>query len=772
MGDNTIMEYEVEVWIEKEVFYNNDTLHGIYACNPVNYDKRFIRTSFGSIAIQGQTHRLIQDGKYKMKLEGPHNHKKYGIFYKILAVESEKLETANAQEQFLKVIITENQLSALKAAYPHEKLVDFILADKVNTAMTKGIKAESLKTIKARIKANLSLAELITVLNQLDISTNRLTKILQHFGRSAMLALETIENDIYELCNIKSFGFKTVDEMALKRGDDPNSKERIEACLVYYIKKDIDTGHSWSIKSEILDVVSETLGLSKGIVESTLINMSSNKIFQNDIQVALTHTRQIEKMILQHLLRIHQSYIPPDISVIASRLNQTEMAQGFKFTEEQRKVIIEGSQHGVIILNGLAGAGKTATVKGIIDSLDKVNYMTAALSGKAVNILSQRNIEASTIHRMLGFIGGKFEHNETDPLSYQVIVLDEMSMNDALLVYSVVSAIRTGAKLILVGDSGQLPAIGFGDVLRDLLATNLFPKYELTQVHRQAAKSGILMLANSIRKGIQPLSYNEANIVEYGEANDQTLFAYRDKKEILSGIIEIAESYKEKIKAPEDHFDFQVIVSNKERGELSVKNLNIRLQEVFNGGNKPSIKTSAYEFKEGDKIITKGNVYNKLKFPSTNKYFEVLNFVNFTDINQVLTYEQQRIIKPYVFDLFNGTLGYIDKIARNGSDTVIFIRLEGHEGVIALDVAELDKIDMAYAATVHRLQGSSIKNVVFALDFGSYKLLSKQLVYTALTRASEKGKALVETNALHTAIKTDASNSRRTFLQEFINEMT
>ena len=771
MGNGT-MEYELEVKIEREVYYDSDTFYGIYACIPVNYDKRLFRSVFGSVSIQGKMHQLVSNGTYKIKCEGPHKHKKYGFFYKLLSIESEQLTTIDAQEQYLSVLITEKQLNTLKTAYPNEKLVDLIMADKVNTAMTKGIKAETLKFIKEKIKSNLSVSELIITLNQLNISTNRLEKILEHFGKSAQLALETIDKNIYELCNIKTFGFKTVDEIALKRGDDPNNKKRIEACLIYYIRADNEEGHSWSLKSEILGKATETLVLPRGVVESTLVNMSKKTIYQDDNLVALNYARNIEQKILKHLLRIHQNYIPPNINVIASRLKQTELEQGFEFTEEQRKVIIEGSQDGVMVLNGLAGAGKTATVKGLIDSLDTANYMTAALSGKAVNILSQRNIEASTIHRMLGFKEGKFQHNEDKPLPYDVYVLDEMSMNDAYLIYSVVRAIPSGAKLILVGDSGQLPAIGFGNILRDLLVTKFFPTYELTQVHRQAAKSGILLLANSIRKGIQPLSYNEANIVEYGELKDQILFAYHDKKDILAEIIDMANSYKEKVTAPEDLFDFQIIVANKKKGDLSVKNVNTHLQAVFNGEDKPFVKTKNYKFKEGDKIITIGNVYNKLKFPSVNKYFEMLDFVDFSDMTQEFTNEQQAMIEPYTFDLFNGTLGYIDCIFQNVGSTIVFIRLEGHEGVIGLTIAELDKIDMAYAATVHRLQGSSIKHVIFALDYSAYKLLSKQLVYTALTRASEKGKALVETNALYTAIKNDASNIRRTFLQEFINNLT
>src|SRR6185312_297074 len=174
--------------------------------------------------------------------------------------------------------------------------------------------------------------------------------------------------------------------------------------------------------------------------------------------------------------------------------------------------------------------------------------MTAALSGKAVNVLSQRGIEAKTIHRMLAFKDGEFVFNENCPLPYDVVVLDEVSMINVQLVHSVVRAVPNGSKLIIVGDSGQLPAIGYGDVLRDLLATNMFPKYELTKVHRQAAKSGILSLANSIRGGNQVFPYDSAGQETFGELQDQTIIAYHNKDSIVGDLLNIAKAYAGRIK--------------------------------------------------------------------------------------------------------------------------------------------------------------------------------------------------------------------------------
>jgi exodeoxyribonuclease V alpha subunit len=397
-------------------------------------------------------------------------------------------------------------------------------------------------------------------------------------------------------------------------------------------------------------------------------------------------------------------------------------------------------------------------VKGLIDSLGTENYMTAALSGKAVNVLSQRGIESATIHRMLGYKDGQFAHNEDNPLEYTVLGIDEMSMNDVSLLLSVLKAVADGTKLILVGDSGQLPAIGYGDVLRDLLATKIFPTYELTQVHRQAAMSGILSLANGIRRGNQVMPYNSSGREVFGELQDQTVISYSNKESIPSDVLKIAKGYlKSNIKQPEDIVDLQIIVPNREKGNLSVRSMNIELQKVFNDISKPFISRNGYDYREGDKVIAQGNTYKLNPFLSVDDYLEKSKIVELAGDN-----EEEKEGKTNVY---NGTMGVIKATL----DKTALIQFEDISGLIAIDQNGLDKIDMAYAATVHKLQGSGIKDVIFCLDYGAYKLLSRQLLYTGLTRASRKCVLLCENNAMFTAIQNDASGIRRTFLADIIN---
>ena len=755
-------EFEMQLEVNRELFYNEESMFGIYSCDVIEYNTELIKNDYGNIALQGNTRRLTAGERYVIKFEGAYSHAKYGDFYKIVEVEAQKLDTLDGQDKFLREIISESHLASLKKAYPNEKLVDFILEGKVDVNKTKGIKEKTLAKIIDEINANMHLAILMTYLADLDIPSNKLSKILAYF-KNPEEAMQMIETNIYALCDIKTFGFKTVDDIALRRGDDPKSTHRIEACIRYTLNQDTGEGHTWSIRNHLLAACSDLLSLPMTDVEATLNEMDKHDIYQTDERVGLSYIRRMEKKILANLIRIKEAFVPPNIDNIELKMKTTEEYQGFQFTDEQRKAIIEGSQHGVMVMNGVAGSGKSATVKGLIDSLGTDNYMTACLSGKAVQVLSQRGIKSSTIHRMLGFEEGKFAHDEESPLPYRVVVLDEVSMINVPLVNSVIQAIANGAKLIIVGDSGQLPAIGYGDVLRDLLATQLFPTFELTQVHRQAAQSGILSLANNIRKGIQPFQYDYSGTETFGELQDQTVISYANKDNIPNDIVNIAKAYSQRIKSPSDLFDFQVIVSNKERGSLSVKSLNIQLQAVFNNMNKPTLNRNGYEYREGDKIITQGNAYGKYKFNSVNQHHEMMERT--ADMKDK---EAKEFLKRFKLDLFNGTMGYIHTIDK--SSKTVFICIEGSEGVIGLSESEMDKIDMAYVATCHKLQGSGIKNVIFALDYGAYKLLSKQLVYTALTRASVKGVALVENNALYAAISNDASGNRRTFLADLIQD--
>lgn len=755
-------KYKEELKVVREMFYNEETMFGIYSCKPIRYNSEIVN-KWGSVSIKGTTRKLAVGEKYDVLFEGRYEDD-YGGHYRILEVSPEKLNTVEDQDRFLKAIIADNHFASLKKVYPSEKLVDLIMNDGINVKKTKGIKQKTLASIKEKVENNAGVSVLIAKLHALNLSVNKIDRIMKHFGNSDS-AIKAIDENIYNLCELPHFGYLTVDKVALARGDNPTNTNRIKACVDYLLKKNHSDGHTWSYKEEILSEAVKTLNIDSTIVNDEFNNFSNNKeYFYNGEVITFNKIRDKEFSLYENLTRIQDSFEPPILQDIDEKIEKIEQNQGFKFTEEQRGTILSvASNHGVSIINGLAGSGKSSVIKCIISLLGVESYMTATLSGKAANILEKNGLNASTIHRMLKWNpkNNGFQYNEHQKLPFDVIVLDEISMNSIDLILAVVKATENKCKVVLVGDSGQLPSIGnaSGDVLRDLLDTNQFPSFELTKVHRQKGQnSGILEVASLVREGQQLMPYDYSGKEVYGELEDQTLISYRDKLSILPDILNISKAYKSKINYPEDLFDFQVIVPNRERGDLSARNVNIKLQEIFNSLEKPSLNRNGYDYRQSDKIISVGNKYSIEIFDDEFDYYDHLNNSNVsTEKNQP---------KVRTTNIYNGTLGYIFDV--NVSEKTLLIQFEDVKGIVAIAQSDADTIELAYAATCHRMQGSGIKNVICVLSFESFMLLTKQMLYTMVTRTSGKGVLLVENNAMYTAIQNDAGR-RRTFLKDIIN---
>lgn len=759
-----VKEFKMELEIGKELFYDESQMYGMYSCKPVYYTREIQVNNFGSFTVKGQTRRLLEGESYDITFDGsyPNTNPRYDDFYKIVQVEPERLDSVENQDKFLQAIITENQFNSLKNAYPDPNLlVDLILEDKIDTSKTKGIKEKSLAKIKFQVEQNAHISILIAKLNTLNLSTSSINKLLVHF-KTSQAVIQAIDENIYNLCEVSSFGFLTVDKSAVQhRGDEPTNENRITACVTYLLKKHNSEGHTWSHRHEIVQETIELLNINQSFVEDMISKLKElDELYIDENRLARKHIREQEEEIRNHLWRIYSAYTPPSKQRVENRIGAVEDKQGFKFTEEQRDAILESSRDGVALVNGAAGTGKSTVIKGLVDSLGSDNYLISALSGKAVQVLTGRNIKASTIHRMLGYNGSSFSYDEIEPLRFDIYGIDEMSMVDVSLFLSILKAIPSGSKILLIGDSGQLPAVTYGDVFLDLLNSKAFPSYELTQVHRQAKKSGVLNLANSIRRGEQIMPYNSSGREVFGELEDQTVIGYSfsDKNNIAYDVLKIAQSYLPNLKKPEDIIDFQVIVTNRERGNLSVRNMNIELQKIFNDMDKPFLSRGNYNYRVGDKIIAQGNSYKLVGYNSVNHYLKELE-------TRALVGEDEEDVQGSV-NIYNGSMGIIKEIC----DKTALIQFENMSELIPFSQGDMDKIDMAYACTVHKMQGSGIENIVFAFDFSSYLLLSRQLLYTAITRASGKGVILCESNAMHQAIENDINLTRRTFLGELLIE--
>jgi len=787
-------EYSMKVKVTKVMFYDNDSMYGIFGCTPVEYTPDIEKNKYGNFSLKGNCRRLSEGEEYTIEFEGSFPDAKFGNYYNLIKVEQEKLDTLEAQHKFLKAIVTPYQFDSLVNAYPNDMIIDLITNDEVDVNMTKGIKSYSLAQIKNNIIKNKEIEELIVELESINITAKAIKKIVAHYG-TAEKALHAVRTNIYSLCDVSGFGFKKVDGFALERGEDPKGYKRTFYALKYVLENAGQQGHTWIFEEEAFQNVNGLLDLYSPVLREIITKVYQDEEFYviKD-KVSLRKYFKQEAGILIHLMRIRDSYEAPYELDIDNEIKNQESLNNITYSDEQKIAIKEAIENGVYILNGKGGVGKTTIIQAILGILSHQSHAACALSGKASNILTNKGLNGMTMHRLLGTskVTRGFAHTEFFPLPEKIIVLDEASMVNVGLAYSLIQAIANGSKLIIVGDSGQLSGIGQGDMLRDLLATNFFAKRELVHVHRQAKDSGILDIANRIREGEQVTTFNGSGKSAHGIKKDQLVITYKDRTDLANDIRHIIDSYKNKMNSAEDIMNFQILVANKDKGDISTTAINKYAQSVFNKSIKQGLKYGALEFKETDKVMAKGNVYEITVFRDLEAYKEKNVYwglmKKFKDLreqkNTCELYEQEMAREDieellsvekelerfrgsiYTEDLFNGTLGIVKQVVTEEKE--LLIEFENIKGLVAISQNGLDIIDLAYCMTIHKSQGSTIKTVIVAIDFVAFKLLTRQLIYTGITRASDKCILLAENNALHQAIDTDNSGNRQTFLAGLI----
>jgi exodeoxyribonuclease V alpha subunit len=747
-------QFEVTVIAEKRIYpkpfvdYND---FGIFAVNVVdtkNWDLIEDNT-FGNITLKGSMPDL-EIGKTYVAIVTKKKDPKYGLGYEVEMIYKKQFTTLEEQKTFLSTILSEFQIKALTDAYPSDNIIDLIKSDKLDVGITKGIGEATLVKIKEKIIENEKYQmAIIKLTGEFGIPYNAVKKLSDQYG-SPDLLVDKITINPYILTEIDGFGFVKVDEMALKMGVDKKSEHRISSCIEYVLIEESNDGHCWMKKTKLINECIKLTGLSIADIREVAENAKGRKFLAEDKMVYLIEFHKYETRIRDNILRLLNAKFEHKINNLEEIIEKVEIKQGFKFTEEQRTAIVYAIEHNVVIVNGKAGTGKTSVIKGIVAVLQEITipsmydpnvmvgleYATCALSGKASQrIQESTGLDSYTIHRLYGYnprLG--WAYDEFNNLQRDIIILDEASMVNSELFYYVVRAIKDGAKLIITGDTAQLEPIGVGNVLVDLLESNKVPKVELTIVHRQAQKSGILSCANLVREGEKFLGNSEYGHRKLGELQDLYMYAYQDNEKVFQRVMKIAEKFN-----GGDLLDFQIIVPMKTRGINCAKNINEACQKLFNQDPqdidpKFKIERKNVTFLENDKVIINGNNYDK--------------------------------------GVFNGTIGmikYIDSTFTEHNEVVgeIVIDFEGI-GDIRFTKSEMNKLDLAYAITVHKSQGSQWKYVVFAMDYSSYVLLNRQLTYTAMTRASKALFMPVELKALQFSVETNKSTKRQTFLQDML----
>lgn len=591
-------------------------------------------------------------------------------------------------------------------------------------AEIKGISENKAREIATQMAEKKELREAMIYLQNYGIGNTLAVKIYEKYG----VAMYTIlKENPYKLAeDIRGIGFKTADEIAMKLGMPADSAERMEGGIVYCLQLASVDGHTYLPKAELLKRSAEILEATEMDLEMPLSNLLFDKkiiikTVGEEIKVFLSYFYFAELTCAGELKRLQDAYAGFQMSEdtkkeIMCRIEDILKEQKADLDELQKEAVLSAIENGIFILTGGPGTGKTTTMRTIIEYYvrTKHNVMLAAPTGRAAKRLEETTgYEAKTIHRLLEVTGvhaadgeerAAFNRNEFNPLEADVIIIDEMSMVDISLFYALVKAIATGTRLIMAGDVDQLPSVGPGNVLKDLLKSRVFPVIKLEKIYRQNLESDIVVNAHKINRGEDVVLGNESKE-----------FCCVERSDVSTIHNEIVSLNKEKLPRflGVKPFEIQVLTPMR-KGNLGVENLNVILQEKLNppGPGKKETNRGETIFRVGDKVMQIKN-----------------------------NYETEWVIRGY-HDIkvdegkgvFNGDVGVVKSIDEyNKALTVIF----DDNRQVEYPFTQLEELELAYAITIHKSQGGEYPAVILPLLDGPRMLFNRNLLYTAVTRASK-----------------------------------
>ena len=676
---------------------------------------------------------------------------KWGRQYNIKSIYSDvsfDKNDKNGRRKFLSNLFTPYQVEAMYEAYDDP----FSILDSEDMEKLVQIKGCGIKTADnwiRKFKKNINIAKIFVELEDYNLTNNMIKRLMNRYN-SPDIVIEKVKTNPYILVNeVDGIGWKKADEIALAGNIKSDSPMRIGAYIVYYLNRCGEEGCSWITPDQLLGAILDNLGEEIPDENITIaIKELGNKLWWNEAKdkIGLSKYYKIEYEVANELIRIRDAESNISCSDWRERIKHLEKVQGWEFTAEQIYGIETVLNNNITVIHGLAGSGKTSVVSGVLEALNHYSSVMCALSGRAASRMSEvTGKEGFTIHRLLGYPKGEteyqgFEFNQDNKLPYNIYILDEISMVDAKLFYFLLRAIPNGAKLICLGDSGQLESIGCGNIAYDMIHSSEIPTVELTKIHRQAAKSAIITDSIAVRNGIQIIKKDWTGVETRGELQDLELHCYSDKSNTFYNIMEIFS----KLMAQKDFniMDSQIIVPIKTKGDACTYNINNTVQELYNPSAKNKKEVTRFSndkpfiIREGDKVINTSNNY--------------------------------RLSTP----IYNGNIGVVKSIWYNEEIdsrimTIDFI------GIGNVDIPEdyWIGIELGYAITVHKYQGSQSKNVIFGLDFTAYSLLTRELVYTGITRAQKKCYLICQTGALRYATAQQSVSNKQTHLQDCLYEV-
>lgn len=740
------MSESITGYIDHIIFRNEDNGYTVMVLKGVSEEDEL--TCVGSFPVVTQGASVEMEGNFTQ-------HPVYGKQFQAVRLTEKMPEDALAMERYLGSGAIKGIGAALAGRIVRhfgDDTFQIVENEPERLSEVKGISEKKAREIAMQIAEKSDMRKAMMFLQKYGISLNLGAKIYQKYGDSVYSVLQ--ENPYRLADDISGVGFKIADEIAYRIGIHTDSDYRIKSGMVYTLLQATGEGHVYLPKDELFQRAAELLGVDSSYMEKHLVDLAMDrKIVQKEQgDQILIYPAQYYYLELNtaRMLRELDIFCPEDEKIVERRIVQIEKETGTVLDEMQKKAVQEAAGHGLLILTGGPGTGKTTTINAIIRYFEGegAEIRLAAPTGRAAKRMTEATgYEAQTIHRLLELSGmpeddreGQpihFERNAENPLETDVIIIDEMSMVDIHLIHSLLMAVTAGTRLILVGDENQLPSVGPGNVLRDIIRSGQFPVVELKKIFRQASESDIVVNAHKINKGEQ---------VEINNKSRDFFFLKRYDADIIIRVVIalIQEKLPKYVEAKP--FEIQVLTPMR-KGLLGVERLNQILQRYLNppDASKKEKEIGQGLFREGDKVMQVRNNY-QLEWEIRGRY---------------------GIPIEKGVGVFNGDTGII-KTINEFAETA---EVEFEDGRWAeYSFKQLDELELAYAVTIHKSQGSEYPAVIIPLLSGPRMLMNRNLLYTAVTRARKCVTVVGSEETFRDMIRNEKQQRRYSSLDQRIQE--
>lgn len=706
------MEETIEGYVDHIIFQNRDNGYTV-AC----------LVSQGEEITCVGNFRFLSEGE-TIRVKGSYTrHPSYGKQFSVNSYESVIPQDSLAMERYLGSGAIKGIGAALAARIVRkfgDDTLRIIEEEPERLAEVKGISERKAREIADQVEEKADMRKAMMFLQQYGITQALGMKIYRQYGQEMYGVLK--ENPYKMAEDIPGVGFKIADEIAARIGIHTDSDYRIRSGILYILLQASGEGHVYLPKEVLLKRARDLLGVEQKYMEKHIMDLSiERKIVIREIRregapvqtaIYAASYYQVELHVAQmiHTLNL-QDTVKEDI--LEEKIERIQRGTGIELDEKQKDAVKEAVKNGLLIITGGPGTGKTTTINAIIRyfEMEDLDICLAAPTGRAAKRMTETSgYEAKTIHRLLELSGGpeqaqenvRFERNAQNPLEADVIIIDEMSMVDIFLMHALLSAVVSGTRLILVGDVNQLPSVGPGSVLKDIISSGRFPVVELVKIFRQASQSDIVVNAHKINQGVP--------VVLDNKSRDFFFLKRYDANVIISIVITLIQKKLPKY-VESSPYEIQVLTPMR-KGLLGVERLNSILQQYLNPPDQEKKEKEHGQgvFREGDKVMQIKNNY-QLEWEVRGNY---------------------GIPVEKGVGVFNGDTGIIREI--NSFAEIMTVEFD-EKRFVEYSFKQLDELELAYAITIHKAQGSEYPAVVIPLLQGPRMLMNRNLLYTAVTRA-------------------------------------